>query len=64
MLKRLSKINTITTSNSRLPPTPSPHSIDEPYPLIEEFKRVPLAIQEESSSSFQDELPSTSKQYT
>lgn len=64
MQKRLSKLNPATSnSNTRLPPTPSPHSVDEPFPLMEELKKVPLAIQEESSTSFQDELPGTSKQY-
>lgn len=42
MQKRLVKMSGITSnSNTKLPPTPSPHSVEEqPFPTIEEMKRV------------------------
>ncbi|GJQ85770.1 hypothetical protein Trydic_g20331 [Trypoxylus dichotomus] len=63
MQKRLSRMTSATNSTTRIPPTPSPHSTDDLLPTLEEDKQVPLAISEESSNSFQDEIPSTSKQY-
>ncbi|KAK9703305.1 hypothetical protein QE152_g29424 [Popillia japonica] len=63
MQKRLARMASLTNSTSRIPPTPSPHSTDDLLPTLEEDKQVPLAISEESSNSFQDDLPSTSKQY-
>ncbi|KRT80592.1 hypothetical protein AMK59_5769 [Oryctes borbonicus] len=63
MQKRLSRMTSMTNSTTRIPPTPSPHSTDDLLPTLEEDKQVPLAISEESSNSFQDEIPSTSKQY-
>lgn len=40
MQKRLSKMTSTSNSSCRVPPTPSPHSIDEQFPTIEEIKRV------------------------
>ncbi|XP_045469413.1 uncharacterized protein LOC123677041 isoform X4 [Harmonia axyridis] len=54
-----------SSSRDKVAPSPSPHSTDDLLPTLEEDKQVPpLAIREESSSSFQEETPSTSKQYT
>ncbi|VEN46021.1 unnamed protein product [Callosobruchus maculatus] len=50
-------------------PSPSPHSVDDLLPTLEEDRQVrveevpPLATKEESTTSFPEELPSTSKQY-
>ncbi|XP_022919806.1 uncharacterized protein [Onthophagus taurus] len=63
MQKRLARMQSLTNSTSRIPPTPSPHSTDDLLPTLEEDKQVPLAISEESSNSFQEDIPSTSKQY-
>ncbi|XP_045469409.1 uncharacterized protein LOC123677041 isoform X1 [Harmonia axyridis] len=65
-----------SSSRDKVAPSPSPHSTDDLLPTLEEDKQnessswptvyyvPPLAIREESSSSFQEETPSTSKQYT
>ncbi|XP_066139126.1 uncharacterized protein [Euwallacea fornicatus] len=65
MQRRLSKMNSLSMSANRLPPTPSPHSTDDLLPTLEEDKQAPpLALKEDSTTSFQEEnLPSTSKQY-
>ncbi|CAH1991087.1 unnamed protein product [Acanthoscelides obtectus] len=50
-------------------PSPSPHSVDDLLPTLEEDRQgrveevPPLAAKEDSTSSFPEELPSTSKQY-
>ncbi|XP_044757127.1 uncharacterized protein LOC123315487 isoform X2 [Coccinella septempunctata] len=76
--ERERRLGRFSASNSRdrVAPSPSPHSTDDLLPTLEEDKQnensswptvyyvPPLAIREESSSSFQEETPSTSKQYT
>ncbi|XP_063906726.1 uncharacterized protein LOC135125227 isoform X2 [Zophobas morio] len=72
MQRRLARMTSSANSSGRVAPTPSPHSTDDLLPTLEEDKQKesswiaivpPLAIQEESSSSFNEEMPSTSKQY-
>ncbi|KAL3276690.1 hypothetical protein HHI36_012060 [Cryptolaemus montrouzieri] len=62
--KRLGRLNSASNSRDKVAPTPSPHSTDDLLPTLEEDNQVPpLAIREESSSSFHEDTPSTSKQY-
>ncbi|XP_017779129.1 PREDICTED: uncharacterized protein LOC108564558 isoform X8 [Nicrophorus vespilloides] len=66
MQRRLARLQSSMNSSGRVAPTPSPHSTDDLLPTLEEDKsvNVPLAISEESAStSFQEDIPSTSKQY-
>ncbi|XP_017779123.1 PREDICTED: uncharacterized protein LOC108564558 isoform X2 [Nicrophorus vespilloides] len=64
MQRRLARLQSSMNSSGRVAPTPSPHSTDDLLPTLEEDKSVPLAISEESAStSFQEDIPSTSKQY-
>ncbi|XP_068911371.1 uncharacterized protein [Tenebrio molitor] len=64
MQRRLARMTSSANSSGRIAPTPSPHSTDDLLPTLEEDKQVPpLAMQEESSSSFHEEVPSTSKQF-
>ncbi|XP_044262572.1 uncharacterized protein LOC123010022 isoform X5 [Tribolium madens] len=72
MQRRLARMSSSANSSGRIAPTPSPHSTDDLLPTLEEDKQKesswiaivpPLAIQEESSSSFHEEIPSTSKQF-
>lgn len=42
-------MNATSNSNTKLPPTPSPNSTDEPFPSIEEMKRVSNNIDVENS---------------
>ncbi|KAK5649883.1 hypothetical protein RI129_000912 [Pyrocoelia pectoralis] len=67
MQRRFARI----ASNGRAPPTPSPRSTDELLPTLAEDRpvyivQVPLAIQEEDNGAngFNEEIPSTSKQFT
>ncbi|CAH1155105.1 unnamed protein product [Phaedon cochleariae] len=63
MDRRFSKLSR-NNSTSRIVPTPSPHSTDDLLPTLEEDKQIPpLATKEESTTSFHEEMPSTSKQY-
>ncbi|XP_060524920.1 uncharacterized protein LOC132701194 isoform X6 [Cylas formicarius] len=64
MQRRLSKM--ATGSMSIGPPTPSPHSTDDLLPTLkEDVQAPPLATKEDSTTSFQEEnLPSTSRQYS
>ncbi|XP_074038925.1 uncharacterized protein isoform X4 [Leptinotarsa decemlineata] len=63
--RRYSKMSgTGTNSTMRIGPTPSPHSTDDLLPTLEEDKQIPpLAAKEDSTTTFSDEMPSTSKQY-
>ncbi|KAG5890400.1 hypothetical protein JTB14_026282 [Gonioctena quinquepunctata] len=65
MERRYSKMSgTNTNSTMRIGPTPSPHSTDDLLPTLEEDKQIPpLAAKEDSTTSFPEEMPSTSKQY-
>ncbi|KAJ3621517.1 hypothetical protein MTP99_003640 [Tenebrio molitor] len=72
MQRRLARMTSSANSSGRIAPTPSPHSTDDLLPTLEEDKQnesswiaivPPLAMQEESSSSFHEEVPSTSKQF-
>ncbi|CAG9863775.1 unnamed protein product [Phyllotreta striolata] len=61
--RRFSKLSG-TNSTVRIAPTPSPHSTDDLLPTLEEDRPIPpLATKEDSTTSFPEEFPSTSKQY-
>ncbi|XP_050507119.1 uncharacterized protein LOC126884845 isoform X6 [Diabrotica virgifera virgifera] len=61
--RRFSKLSS-TNSTIRIAPTPSPHSTDDLLPTLEEDRPIPpLATKEDSTTSFPEEFPSTSKQY-
>lgn len=61
--RRFSKLSG-TNSTIRIGPTPSPHSTDDLLPTLEEDRPTPpLAMKEDSTTSFPEEFPSTSKQY-
>lgn len=63
MERRFSKLSS-TNSTIRVAPTPSPHSTDDLLPTLEEDRPIPpLATKEDSTTSFPEEFPSTSKQY-